>query len=169
MKKSELKEQIKNVLKESNISNPILRAINLKLKTNPELNQTINTFLQNKNVKTINDLNYDDLLNLRSIIYKNNKKNNPIDNTGKEEWLQDQRQKGKTSELDESIINEDDWQQPDDESSMAEIQLRSIISNASKLLNIIENNDQLDSWIQSKLAIAQDNLQSVSDYLSYEE
>ena len=169
MKKSELKEQIKNVLKESNISNPILRAINLKLKTNPELNQTINTFLQNKNVKTINDLNYDDLLNLRSIIYKNNKKNNPIDNTGKEEWLQNQRQKGKTSGLDESNINEDDWQQPDDESSMAEIQLRSIISNASKLLNIIENNDQLDSWIQSKLAIAQDNLQSVSDYLSYEE
>jgi predicted phage tail protein len=36
-------------------------------------------------------------------------------------------------------------------------------------MNMIDNNEQLDAWVQSKLTKAQDYLQSVSDYLTGEE
>lgn len=66
-------------------------------------------------------------------------------------------------------LNEDDWKQPDDESDMAHSQLISIKSNADKLMNVIDPNEQLDAWVQSKLTKAQDYLQSVYDYLNGEE
>ena len=62
-------------------------------------------------------------------------------------------------------IKEDDWKQHDDESDMAKSQLSSIHANAVKLLDMIESNDQLDAWVQSKLTKAQDYLQSVYDYM----
>ena len=66
-------------------------------------------------------------------------------------------------------LNEDDWKQGDDESDMAHSQLKSIQSNSSKLMDMIDNNEQLDAWVQSKLTKAQDYLQSVNDYLTGEE
>ena len=66
-------------------------------------------------------------------------------------------------------INEDDWKQGDDESDMAKSQLHSIESNTSKLLSKIDDNEQLDAWVQAKLTKAQDYLQSVYDYLCGEE
>jgi hypothetical protein len=66
-------------------------------------------------------------------------------------------------------LNEDDWKQGDDESDMAQSQLKSIQSNASKLMSMIDNNEQLDAWVQSKLTKAQDYLQSVNNYLTGEE
>jgi hypothetical protein len=66
-------------------------------------------------------------------------------------------------------IKEDDWKQGDDESDMAKSQLHSIESNTSKLLSKIDNNEQLDAWVQAKLTKAQDYLQSVYDYLCGEE
>lgn len=66
-------------------------------------------------------------------------------------------------------LNEDDWKQGDDESDMAGSQLKSIQLNASKLMNMIDNNEQLDAWVQAKLTKAQDYLQSVNDYLTGEE
>ena len=48
---------------------------------------------------------------------------------------------------------------------MAKSQLSSIHTNAVKLLDMIESNDQLDAWVQSKLTKAQDYLQSVYDYM----
>jgi hypothetical protein len=66
-------------------------------------------------------------------------------------------------------INEDDWMQKDDESDMADSQLKSIQSNASKLMNMIDNDEQLDAWVQAKLTKSQDYLQSVNDYLTGEE
>jgi cellobiose-specific phosphotransferase system component IIA len=65
-------------------------------------------------------------------------------------------------------IKEDDWKQTDDESDMAKSQLSSIHSNAVKLLDMIESNEQLDAWVQSKLTKAQDYLQSVYDYMQSE-
>jgi cellobiose-specific phosphotransferase system component IIA len=62
-------------------------------------------------------------------------------------------------------IKEDNWKQHDDESDMAKSQLSSIHTNAVKLLDMIESNDQLDAWVQSKLTKAQDYLQSVYDYM----
>jgi hypothetical protein len=66
-------------------------------------------------------------------------------------------------------LNEDDWMQKDDESDMADSQLKSIQSNTSKLMDMIDDNEQLDAWVQAKLTKAQDYLQSVSDYLTGEE
>jgi len=66
-------------------------------------------------------------------------------------------------------INEDDYLQSDDESSMAKSQLKSIQSNASKLINIIGDDEQLDAWIQSKLTKAEDYLDAAAGYLESEE
>jgi hypothetical protein len=66
-------------------------------------------------------------------------------------------------------INEDDYLQSDDESSMAKSQLKSIQSNASKLMNIIGDDEQLDAWIQSKLTKAEDYLDAAAGYLESEE
>ena len=66
-------------------------------------------------------------------------------------------------------LNEDDWMQANDESSMAKSQLRSIQSNASKLMSMIGDNEQLDAWVQSKLTKAEDYLNSVEGYLKGEE
>jgi len=68
-----------------------------------------------------------------------------------------------------NVLDEDDWKQSDDESDMAHSQLTSVKNNAVKLLNIIDADEQLDAWVQSKLTKAQDYLQSVYDYLNGEE
>jgi hypothetical protein len=58
--------------------------------------------------------------------------------------------------------------QANDESSMAKSQLRSIQSNASKLMSMIGDNEQLDAWVQSKLTKAEDYLNSVEGYITGE-
>jgi len=66
-------------------------------------------------------------------------------------------------------LKEDDWMQADDESDMANSQLRSIHSNASKIENLIGDGDQLDAWVQAKLTKAEDYLDSVAGYLEGEQ
>jgi hypothetical protein len=66
-------------------------------------------------------------------------------------------------------LKEDDWMQADDESDMANAQLRSIHSNTSKIENLIGDGDQLDAWVQSKLTKAEDYLDSVAGYLEGEQ
>ena len=71
------------------------------------------------------------------------------------------------SQLNQNIA-EDDHLQPDDESSMAKAQLRSIQSNASKMMNLLGDNDQLDAWVQAKLTKAEDYLDAVVGYTESE-
>ena len=71
--------------------------------------------------------------------------------------------------IQKAMLKEDDWMQKDDESDMADSQLTSIKQNVDKLANLIDNGEQLDAWVQSKLTKAQDYLQSVSDYLQSED
>ena len=78
------------------------------------------------------------------------------------------RKMGVIPTIDENL-NEDDWMQADDESDMANSQLRSIHSNASKIENLIGDGDQLDAWVQSKLTKAEDYLDSVAGYLEGEQ
>lgn len=66
-------------------------------------------------------------------------------------------------------LNEDDWMQADDESDMAKSQLKSIQSNASKLMSMIGDKEQLDAWVQAKLTKAEDYLNSVEGYLAGED
>ena len=71
-------------------------------------------------------------------------------------------------DADREGINEDDHLQPDDESSMAKAQLKSIQSNASKLMDLLGDDDQLDAWVQAKLTKAEDYLDAVAGYTESE-
>ena len=67
------------------------------------------------------------------------------------------------------ILKEDDYKQPDDESSMAKAQLTSIQDNVTKLMSLIGDNDQLDAWVQAKLTKAEDYLDAAAGYLASEQ
>ena len=53
----------------------------------------------------------------------------------------------------------------DQEGDMAKTQLRSIKYHADELHEMIGENDNLPEWVQSKLTLAQDYLQTVCDYM----
>lgn len=65
-------------------------------------------------------------------------------------------------------LQEDDHLQPDDETSMAKAQIKSIQSNASKLMNLLGDDDQLDAWVQAKLTKAEDYMDAVAGYTESE-
>jgi len=56
---------------------------------------------------------------------------------------------------------------PDNEVEMIKIQLKSIVSNAESLMNTLDSEQNLDAWIQSKITLAQDYLNSAHDYIVY--
>lgn len=56
----------------------------------------------------------------------------------------------------------------DHEGSMAVSELKSLQSNASKLINIIGDNAELPGWVSSYISLAADYMNSVSDYLANE-
>jgi hypothetical protein len=66
-------------------------------------------------------------------------------------------------------LEEDDWMQKDDESDMAHGQLANIKELVGELMGMIKDGDQLDAWVQAKLTIADDYLDSVYHYLLGEE
>ena len=53
------------------------------------------------------------------------------------------------------------------EGQMLKAQLLSIMSNAQKLFHMIDDNDQFEDWIQSKITIAEDYLRASYSYLTY--
>lgn len=57
----------------------------------------------------------------------------------------------------------------DDEGAMAKGQLMQMVSQASMLARMMDDNKQLDGWVQSKLTMAADYLDSVHDYLMHNE
>lgn len=57
----------------------------------------------------------------------------------------------------------------ENEYEMASVQIKSIVKNAYMIHNLLSENPELPSWIQSKLSIASDYLTSVNDYLSGKE
>jgi hypothetical protein len=98
------------------------------------------------------------LHNKRSAIAKNIKEDSfYVDPTGPE------------VAFDANHLEEDDWKQPDDESDMAHSQLRAVKDLSDKLCNMIDDGEQLDAWVQSKLTKAEDYLNSVYRYLAGEE
>ena len=54
----------------------------------------------------------------------------------------------------------------DGNAPMADGELRSIASNASKLINMVHPEDQLPAWALAKITIASENLASVARYIS---
>lgn len=53
------------------------------------------------------------------------------------------------------------------EGKMLKAQLLSIMSNAQKLLHMIDEDDQFEDWIQSKITIAEDYMRVAYSYLTY--
>ena len=56
-----------------------------------------------------------------------------------------------------------------DEVQMAKIQLKSIMADAAEILQKIEGKGDLDSWIQSKLTMADDYLATIKKHLQFGE
>lgn len=55
----------------------------------------------------------------------------------------------------------------DDEGKMARGQLMRMVNQASALAQMMSDDKQLDGWVQSKLTMASDYLDSAHDYLMY--
>jgi len=71
--------------------------------------------------------------------------------------------------LKESIIKEDHHRNPGDDAKMAKIQLKSIQDNVAELLDKIQDDTQLDAWVQSLISKSQDDISAVRDYMVYGE
>lgn len=69
----------------------------------------------------------------------------------------------------DTITAEDHHEDPNDESDMAKVQLANVIHYAQELLTMIKDGQQLDAWVQSKLTIAFDYIDSVKHYLEGED
>lgn len=62
-------------------------------------------------------------------------------------------------------IKEDDWKlDPNDEVSMVISQLKTVLENATTLLQMAKDGQQYDSWVQAKITKAADYLESVRNY-----
>ena len=57
---------------------------------------------------------------------------------------------------------------PDEEGDMAKRQLTHINQYSQQLMNMIDDNEQLESWVQSKITKAADYISTVKHYLEYE-
>ena len=56
----------------------------------------------------------------------------------------------------------------DYEGDMARGQLQSIINNAQRVHNMLEDNDNLPEWVQSKITLAEDYISTVANYMMSE-
>lgn len=55
----------------------------------------------------------------------------------------------------------------DDEGNMAKVQLSALADMASELSNSIQDNQQLEAWVQSKISVAKEMLTGVYHYMKY--
>lgn len=68
-----------------------------------------------------------------------------------------------------NTLNEDHHKEASDETQMAKIQLKSIMADAAELLQKMDQAEQLDAWVQSKLAVAEDYISAIRKYMEFEE
>lgn len=65
--------------------------------------------------------------------------------------------------------NEDHHENPNDESDMAKVQLHNTAKYCIELLRMIQDGQQLDAWVQSKLTVAFEHIDTVKHYLEGEQ
>ena len=58
--------------------------------------------------------------------------------------------------------------QPDHEASMAKGELYNVVKNAKELFHMIEDGENLEGWVASKITRAADYINTVHDYMMYE-
>ena len=66
------------------------------------------------------------------------------------------------------IAEDKDPNEYDNEGEMAKGQLRTVMSAAEDLMNLLDDEDNLPEWAQSKITKAVDYLDSVRDYMASE-
>lgn len=71
------------------------------------------------------------------------------------------------NKLREDYDEYDDCDCGEGEGQMLKAQLLSIMNNAQKLYHMIDEDDQFEDWIQSKITIAEDYLRASYGYLTY--
>jgi hypothetical protein len=71
-------------------------------------------------------------------------------------------------ELQASIIKKSMKEEVDYEGEMAKSELYRIIENAEELFQMLDDDTQLEAWVQSKITKAADYLNSVTQYLKYQ-
>ena len=64
--------------------------------------------------------------------------------------------------------NEPYFDYPDEEGDMAKRQLQHINEYSQELMTMLDDNEQLESWVQSKITKAADYISTVKHYLEYE-
>jgi len=72
------------------------------------------------------------------------------------------------TDMNEAIKDKFDIGEYDQEGDMAKSDLRSIMANAKKLHDMIEDADNLPEWVQSKITKAEDYISTVANYLTAE-
>jgi hypothetical protein len=78
-------------------------------------------------------------------------------------------QKKLPDELQKSIIDKKSMKEMVDyEGEMAKSELRNVIQNAQEVFNMLDEDTQLEAWVQSKLTKANEYLDSVTQYLKYQ-
>ena len=70
--------------------------------------------------------------------------------------------------MQEEIKDKTDIGEYDQEGDMAKSDLRSIISNAQKMHDMIDDADNLPEWVQSKITKAEDYISTVANYMAAE-
>ena len=86
---------------------------------------------------------------------------------GEKEFNQ-QVQHVKKRAMQEEKKNKYDEGEYDQEGDMAKSDLRSIIANAQKLHDMIDDADNLPEWVQSKITVAEDYMSTVANYMTAE-
>jgi hypothetical protein len=74
----------------------------------------------------------------------------------------------KFKELSEAIKDKFDIGEYDQEGDMAKSDLRSIIANAQKMHDMLDDADNLPEWVQSKITKAEDYISTVANYMTAE-
>ena len=68
-----------------------------------------------------------------------------------------------------TIVEHDDEHEYDHEGEMAKTQLKGIIMHAQKLHDSLEDESNLPEWVQAKITMAHDYIQTASDYMQAEQ
>ena len=68
-----------------------------------------------------------------------------------------------------NVIKEDDYKDPNDESDMIQNQLENMMEDIDDILLTIQDGQQFDAWVQSKIANAADYINAVKRYLNSED
>jgi hypothetical protein len=74
----------------------------------------------------------------------------------------------KFRELSEAIKDKFDIGEYDQEGDMAKSDLRSILANAKRVHDMLEDDDNLPEWVQSKITKAEDYMSTVANYMEAE-